>query len=80
MHETHLIEPVIKGILEHAEKEFAKSVTKVHLKVGFLTGVKEESFKETFRMLAQGTLLEGARLELTFFPGTRVEVISFEIE
>lgn len=80
MHETHLIEPIIKGILEHAKKESAKTVSKVHLKVGFLTGVKEESFKETFRMLAQGTLLEKAQLELTFFPGTRVEVISFEIE
>ena len=80
MHETHLIEPIIKGILEHAKKESAKSVTKVHLKVGYLLGVKEGSFKETFQMLSQGTLLENARLELTFFPGTRVEVISFEIE
>jgi hydrogenase nickel incorporation protein HypA/HybF len=80
MHETHLIEPIIKGILEHAKKESAKTVTKVHLKVGFLTGVKEESFKETFRVLAQGTMLENSRLELTFFPGMRVEVISFDIE
>ena len=80
MHETHMIEPIIKGILEHAKKESAKSVTKVHLKVGFLIGVKEESFKETFRMLSQGTLLENTQLELTFFPGTRVEVISFDIE
>jgi hydrogenase nickel incorporation protein HypA/HybF len=80
MHETHLIEPIIKGVLEHAKKESAKSITKVHLKVGFLLGVKEDSFKETFQMLAQGTLLEKARLELTFFPGTRIEVISFDIE
>ena len=80
MHETHLIEPIIKGILEHAKKESAKSVIKIHLKVGFLLGVKEESFKETFQMLSQGTLLEKAQLELTFFPGTRVEVISFDIE
>ena len=80
MHETHLIEPIIKGVLEHAKKESAKTVTKIHLKVGFLTGVKEESFKETFRVLAQGTMLENARLELTFFPGMRVEVISFDIE
>ena len=80
MHETHLIDPIIKGILEHAKKESAKAVTKIHLKVGFLTGVKEESFRETFRMLAQGTLLQDAKLELTFFPGIRVEVISFDIE
>lgn len=80
MHESHLIEPIIKGISEHAKKEGAKSVTKVRLKVGELTGVKESSFKETFSILAKGTVLENADLELTFFPGTRIEVISFDIE
>lgn len=80
MHETHLIEPIIKGISEHAKKEGAKSVTKVRLKVGELTGVKESSFKETFTVLSKGTILEDADLELTFFPGAKIEVISFDIE
>lgn len=80
MHETHLIEPIIKGICEHAPKEGAKSVSKVRLKVGLLNGVKEDSFKETFSVLAKGTILEKAELELTFFPGTRIEVISFDID
>ena len=80
MHETHLIEPILKGISEHAKKEGAKSVTKVRLKVGELTGVKESSFKETFTVLSKGTILEDADLELTFFPGTKIEVISFDIE
>jgi hydrogenase nickel incorporation protein HypA/HybF len=80
MHETHLIEPLIKGMSEHAKKEGAKVITKVRLKVGMLTGVKEESFRETFKLLSKGTMLENARLEITFFPGTRVEVIAFDIE
>jgi hydrogenase nickel insertion protein HypA len=80
MHESHLIEPVIKGISEHAEKEGAKSVGKVRLKVGSLTCVKEDSFKETFAVLAKGTILENAELEITFFPGSRVEVVSFDID
>jgi hydrogenase nickel incorporation protein HypA/HybF len=80
MHETHLIEPIIKGISEHAKKEGARSVSKVHIKVGQLTGVKEESFKETFAMLAKGTMLENAKVELTFFPGTIIQVLSFDIE
>jgi hydrogenase nickel incorporation protein HypA/HybF len=80
MHETHLIKPVIEGISEHAQKEGAKSVTKVHLKVGALTGVKEDSFKETFSLLAKGTILENAELEITFFPGTIVQVVSFDVE
>jgi len=45
-----------------------------------LTGVKEESFRETFKVLAKGTPLENARLELTFFPGTNVQVLSFDVE
>lgn len=80
MHETHLIEPIIKGISEHAKKEGAKTVAKVRLKVGELTCVKEDSFRETFQVLAKGTILEDAGLELTFFPGSRIEVISFDVE
>ena len=79
MHETHLIEPIIKGISEHAEKEGAKKVSKVRLKIGQFTGVKEDSFKETFGMLAKGTILENAKLELTYFPASRIEVVSFDI-
>lgn len=80
MHESHLIEPVIKGISEHAQKEGAQKVSKVRLKIGALTCVKEDSFKETFSVLAKGTILEGADLEINFFPGSRVEVVSFDIE
>ncbi|MCM8776045.1 MAG: hydrogenase maturation nickel metallochaperone HypA [Candidatus Omnitrophica bacterium] len=80
MHETHLIEPVIRGICEHAKREGAKSVSKIRLKVGEFTGSKETSFRETFRVLAKGTLLENAQLELTFYPGSIVQVLSFDID
>lgn len=80
MHETHLIQPIIDGITDHARKEGGKHVAKVRLKVGEFTGAKEESFRETFNVLAKGTLLEGADLEITFFPSTRVEVVSFDID
>ncbi|OGW81426.1 MAG: hypothetical protein A3G33_01085 [Omnitrophica bacterium RIFCSPLOWO2_12_FULL_44_17] len=80
MHETHLIQPIIDGITQHAKEEGAKSVTNVKIKVGQLTGVKEESFKETFSLLAKGTILENAKIELTFFPGTIIQVLSFDIE
>jgi hydrogenase nickel incorporation protein HypA/HybF len=80
MHEAHLIEPIIKGISQHAPKEGAKIVTKIHLKLGQFTGAKEDSFRETFSVLSKGTILENARLELTSFPGWRVEVLSFDVE
>ena len=80
MHETHLIEPIIQGIAAHAQREGAQKVLKVRLRVGELTGVKEESFRETFAVLAQGTLLEGAEVELSFFPSSQIEVVSFDID
>ena len=80
MHETHLIQPIIKGISDHAKKEGATAVTKVCLKLGALTGIKEDSFRETFTLLAKGTMLQDAKLEITFFPGTRLEVVSFDID
>jgi len=80
MHETHLIEPIIKGITEHAQEEGAKKVSMVRLKVGQLLGVKEDSFRETFSVLAKDTILKDTELEITFFPGTRIEVLSFDID
>ena len=80
MHETHLIQPVIKGIVEHSQKEGAQKVTTVRLKLGQFLGIKEESFREIFTALSQGTILEGAKLELTEFPAYRIEVVSFDIE
>ena len=80
MHETHIIEPIIKGISEHAAKEGGKKVTRVRLKIGQFTGITQDSFKATFQELAKGTMLEKAKLEMTDFPGFRVEVISFDME
>ena len=80
MHETHLIEPVVKGIAGHAKQEGAKRVTRVRVKIGEFTGVKEDSFKETFKVLSKGTMLEGAQLEITFFLASRIEVVSFDVE
>jgi hydrogenase nickel incorporation protein HypA/HybF len=80
MHETHIIKPIIDGITEHAKEEGATKVTSVKLKVGELTCTKEDSFRETFKMLSKGTVLEDAELEITMFPGTIVQVLAFDIE
>jgi len=80
MHETHMIQPIIKGIETHAKKEGAKKVSKIRLKIGSYTGIKEDSFKETFKVLSQGTLLEKADLEIASFPASRIEVVSFDVE
>jgi len=80
MHESHIIEPMVKGISDHAKEEGGKTVTNIKIKIGQLTGIKEDSFKETFKVLAKDTACENAELELIFFPGTNIQVISFNVE
>jgi Zn finger protein HypA/HybF involved in hydrogenase expression len=80
MHETHLVDPIIKGIAQHAQKEGAKTVKKVRLKIGEFLGIKEASFRETWGVLAKGTMLENAELEIHTFLASRVEVVSFDVE
>jgi len=80
MHETHLIQPIINGVSEHAKKEGAKAVSRIRVKIGEFTGVKEASFRETFRTLAKGTMLEKAEIDVTFFLASRIEVVSFDVE
>ena len=80
MHETHLINPIVKGISEHAKEQGAKRVSKIRLKIGEFTGIKEDSFRETFKTLAKGTMLEDADLEINFFLASRIEVVSFDCE
>ena len=55
-------------------------MSKIHIKIGELNGIKEDSFRETFKILAEGTPCAKAELELTFFPGTVIQVLSFDVE
>ena len=75
-----LVEPVVRGMAHHARRMGASTVMRVRLMVGMLTGFEEESFKNTFSTLAKGTLLEGAEVEVSFYPGKGIEILSFDID
>lgn len=80
MHETHLIQPIIQGICKHMEAEGGSKVSQLRLKIGEFTGIKEDSFRETFQLLAKDTPLADAQLTINYFPAERIEVVSFDIE
>jgi Zn finger protein HypA/HybF involved in hydrogenase expression len=80
MHEARLLAPVLKGIEEHARKEGAKAVRTVRLKIGQRLKLEEPLVRKEFISLTKGTVLEGARLELIYFPAYRIEVVSFDID
>jgi hydrogenase nickel incorporation protein HypA/HybF len=62
MHEYHIVEGVVKQILEKAKASCAKKITSVTLILGELSGLQEESIRTYFDNLAKENILEGAKL------------------
>ena len=62
MHEYHIVEGVVKQILEKAKTSNAKKITSVTLILGELSGLQEESIRIYFDNLAEENILKGAKL------------------
>ena len=63
MHEYSLMNNLMHKILLLAEKEHATKVTKVSVKLGALSHMSPEHFKEHFNISAKGTIAENATLD-----------------
>lgn len=63
MHEQSLINALIKKIISLAEKEQAKQVTKVSVKLGALSHMSASHFKEHYDIAAKGTIAEHAIID-----------------
>lgn len=63
MHEHSLMDNLMKKILALAEKEKASKVTKISVKLGALSHMSPEHFKEHFDISSKGTIAENAVLE-----------------
>jgi len=70
MHETSVVHNLIELIHEQLSREGAVRVTAVHLAVGPLSGVAVEALRFAFDAAAPGTIVDGARLELSTPPLT----------
>ena len=62
MHEYHIVEGVVKQILEKAKNSNAKKITSVTLVLGEFSGLQEESIRVYFDNLSKDNMLEGAKL------------------
>ena len=65
MHELSIAESIVRVASRHAE---GRSVTKVYLKVGHLRQVVPSALAFSFELVAQGTSVEGAELEMQEVP------------
>jgi hydrogenase nickel incorporation protein HypA/HybF len=73
MHEYSLLQGVLDAILKELEKPGLSpggKIQEVVLKVGALEIHSEAATRQAFQVLARGTILEQARLNLTILPAT----------
>ncbi len=63
MHEHSLMNDLMSKILGLAEKERGDQVTKVSVKLGALSHMSAEHFKEHFDIASKGTIAENATID-----------------
>lgn len=68
MHERPVTESIFSIVMEHAAKKDAVRVKKVKIVVGELTGYVEDSIRFYWQALTEGTIAEGAELEVEYVP------------
>jgi Zn finger protein HypA/HybF involved in hydrogenase expression len=78
MHELAAAQDVVKTALAAAEAEGARKIVAIVLEIGDLYGV--DQMRELIAMEAQGTIAEGARLDIEAVAGPNIRVESIEVE
>ncbi len=68
MHEFHIVESIVKQILDKAKSSGAKKVTEVALVVGGASGFDESSIRLYFNEIIRGTIVDGAILLINSLP------------
>ena len=68
MHELAVTEAILGVVLKNAEKESARRVRTVSLRIGELSDLKAEWIQRYFDYLARGTVAEEARIEVETTP------------
>lgn len=66
MHELGITQNIVAIALEHAQ---GAKVLRIRLEIGQLTAVLPDAIQFCFDVCCQGTLLEGAQLEVIEIPG-----------
>ena len=68
MHELPIAESVLKLALEHAERAGGGRITGLHLRIGRLSSVVDESLQFYWDIISEDTPAEGARLHFHRIP------------
>ncbi len=68
MHELSITESILKIALRHADSAGASKITDIHLVIGKLASVVDESVKFYWDIISEDTIAEGASLHFRTIP------------
>jgi len=68
MHEYSIVDSLLQLAEENARKHNAKSVTKLEIKIGVLSGVETDLLKTAFDTFKEGTMCENAEFIMHIQP------------
>ena len=68
MHEVSIMTEALRMAMDAAKSAGATRVLKLRLRIGSLSGVVPEALRFAFDMVVQGTMAEGATLEIETVP------------
>jgi hydrogenase nickel incorporation protein HypA/HybF len=83
MHEVSIMQEAVRMAVETAEARGARRILSLRLRIGALSGVVPDALQFAFDAVTQGTMAEGARLEIDSVPASgwcRVCQLEFECE
>jgi hydrogenase nickel incorporation protein HypA/HybF len=72
MHELAVTENILSIAIRHAQQAHAVRVTELHLVIGALSSIVDDSVQFYWDMISQSTLCEGARLQFDRRPAELV--------
>jgi hydrogenase nickel incorporation protein HypA/HybF len=68
MHELPITQSILEIALKHADKAEAKRITDLHIIMGELSRVVDDSVQFYWEIIAKDTIAEGARLHFRIVP------------
>ena len=79
MHELSIAQSIVEIVQQHLPSGQIQGVKSVKMKVGHQTGIVPDSLEFCFGAIAEGTVVQGARLEIENVLGDELRVVEIEL-